>query len=100
MEDVGLGKIIESVQPADGDGGGELAVAKAVEEQKGGNVAAHGFGLKAGERAEKSVDVFRVGDTVGVERESIDSFLDNRVGVDITAGTDPLVEATHDPCIF
>ena len=58
VEDVRLGQVVELVAVADGDGGGKLAVAQAVEEQERRNVAADRLGLEAGERAQEPVDVF------------------------------------------
>lgn len=49
VEDVGFGEVVEVGEFADGDGGGEIALAEAVEKLVGGDVSADGFGAKTGE---------------------------------------------------
>ena len=67
VEDVRFGQVVQLVGCADGDGGGELAVAQAVEKQERGNIAAHRLGLKSGQRAQKSIDVVKLRHTVRIE---------------------------------
>ena len=86
VEDVGLGEIVEVIGGADGDGGGELAVAEAVEEEKCGDVAADGFGFEAGHLPEEAVDVREAGDVGGVEVEGVDTGEEMVVGVAVPAG--------------
>ena len=47
VEDVGLGEVVELRGVADGDGGGEGALAETVEEDLGGQVAEDWFGGEA-----------------------------------------------------
>ena len=68
VEDIGLGKIIELVGPPDRDGGWKAPVAKAIEEEKGGHVAAYGFGLKSGQRLEEAIDFLQPGYAIWVRR--------------------------------
>ena len=48
---IGFGKVIKLVGVANGDGGGELASAKAIKEGERGHVAADGAGLESGQGA-------------------------------------------------
>src|SRR5207302_10477941 len=50
MENIRLGKVVQLVGAPDGDGGGELAIAKAVKEKEGGNVSTHRLRLEPGQR--------------------------------------------------
>src|SRR5450755_4722972 len=67
VENIGLRQVIKLVRAADGDGGWEFAIAQAVKEKECGNVAAHGLGLKAGQRTKKTVDIRKARHAVRVK---------------------------------
>ena len=64
VEDVGFRQVVHAVGRTDGDGGGELAPAQAIEEEEAGNVAADRLGLKAGQRLQASIDFAEARDAV------------------------------------
>ena len=81
VENVRFGKIVQLVGAADGDGGGEFAVAQAIEKQKRGNVPADRFRLKPGQRAKKLVDVVEPRNAFRIQAQRSDALQEMRVGV-------------------
>ena len=68
VENVRFREIVKAVYIPNGDGCGECAVSQAVEEDKGGHIAAHGLGFESGQWAEKLVHLHELGDAVVGER--------------------------------
>src|ERR1700691_5102011 len=85
VKDIGLRQIIQLVGAANGDGGGELTITKAIKEEEGGNISANCLSLKAGQRPKKAIDVREVGNTVGVQAERSDTLEKLWVGVAVPA---------------
>jgi hypothetical protein len=81
VKDIRLRQVIQFVVPANGDRGGELAVAEAIEENEGRNVTAYRFGLKSGQRAQKAIDVLKPGDALRVQAQRADAVQELRVRV-------------------
>ena len=100
VKNIGLRQIIQLIGAADGDGGGEFAIAKAIKEKEGGNVAAHGLGLEAGQRAKKTVDVFEARYAVRIQAERSDAFQKMRIGVALPARHHALVELPPGLMVF
>ena len=93
VEDIGLGEVIHLVGGTDGDGGGELAAAEAIEEKKPGHVPADRLGLKSRQRLKTAVDLGETRDAVGGQIQSFDSAQEVVVGIALPARADALVEA-------
>lgn len=66
---------------ANGDSGGESALAQRIEELIGRDIAAHGPRRKPGEGVQELVDVIEFGDAIGVEAEVADAFEEVLIGV-------------------
>lgn len=100
VEDIWFGEVVDFVGFADGDGGGEVSVSEAIEEEVGGDVSADGFSPEAGERVEEFVDVFEEGDLLGVEAEVFDAFEEVDIGVFFPLGEHSVVEGSPGLVVF
>ena len=85
VENIGLGQVIQLVGTADGDGGGEGAVAEAIEEDKRRDVAADGLGLKSGQWLQETIDIFQARDAIRIQAQRMDALQEMLVGVTIPA---------------
>ena len=94
MEDVGLGEVVQHVAITDGDRGGELAVAQAVEEPERRHVAADGLGAETGSRPHELVHVLEPRHARRVQRECGDAIQEALVRIARPARRHPLVQAT------
>ncbi len=100
VEDVRFGEIVERGPVPDGDGGGELALLQAVEEQIGRHVAADRFGFEAGARLQKPVDIGAARHLVGIEVKRLDAFEEAGVGIALPAGPHPLEQPGPGAMVF
>src|SRR5271170_1026139 len=100
VEDIGFRKIVELVGAADGNGSGKFPIAKTVEEEKGRYVAAHGFGLEAGQRTKEAIDIFQARYSVRIQAQRVDPFEKMRVGVAMPAREHALVELRPGLVVF
>ena len=64
VEDVRLRQVIQPSRRADGDGGGKLAIAQAIEKQERRHVSRNRAGAETGQRREEAVDVLQTGNPV------------------------------------
>ena len=55
VKNIWFGQIVELVGTANGDGGGEFALAQAIEELESRHIAADSFGAKTGEWMQKAI---------------------------------------------
>ena len=85
VENIRLRQVIQLVGTANGDGGGKGAVAEAIEKDERGNIAAHGFGLKAGQRLQESIHIFQARDALRIQAQRMDALQEMLVGVTIPA---------------
>jgi hypothetical protein len=80
VEDVGFGTIVQAIGLADGNGGGELAVAEGIEEQECRDIARNGLGAESGQRAEEAVDLLKARYPVRGQAQGLNSRLKTLVG--------------------
>ena len=99
VEDIGLGEVIELVGAANGNGGRKFAVAETVEKAESGNIAAHRFSAKTGERPQEAVDVFQAGHLLGIETQAANTFKEMRVSVATPFGQHARIERAPS-CVF
>jgi len=100
VKDVGLGQVVHHLFGPDGDGGGELAAAEAIEEEETGDVSADGFGLKTGQRLEAPVDFRKARDAVAGKSEGFDAVQEVAVGIAFPARAEALIEELPSLMIF
>src|SRR6516162_3129447 len=81
VKNIGLRQIIQLVRSADRDGGGEFAIAQAVEKDKSRDISADCFGLKSGQRAQELIHIVQARHAIGAEAQRIDTLAEMIVGV-------------------
>src|ERR1700692_364389 len=92
VEDVGLGQIVQLVGTPNGDGGGETAVAQAIEEHEARHIPADCFGLKARQRTQETIYVVEVRDAIRIQAQGLNALQKMFVRVTLPARTNSRVE--------
>ena len=100
MENVRLRQVIQMIPAPDRDGGRELAIAQAVEEQEGGHVTADGFSLKTSERLQEAIDVLQTRHPVMVQFQVVQPGAKVPVRVALTARQQTPIQSAPCPVVL
>src|ERR1700730_864948 len=92
VENVRLGEVIQASRLPDGNGGGELAIAQAIEKHEGRNISRNRSGAETGQGRKEAVDILQTRNTILGQTQGLDPRLKAFVRKLIPTRQEPLIE--------
>src|SRR3984893_976 len=92
VENIRFRQVIQASRLADSNGGGELAIAQAIEKQECGHISGNRSGAKTGQWRQEAINVVQARDAILRQAQRLQSCLKAWIRVPLPAGTQPAIE--------